>query len=148
MKYLGIITLLLITSGCSTSYQVSEQKSKEIKEKIVINLTEQKEAWNAGDIKEFMKHYWQNDSMAFMSNSGIRYGWKQTLDAYESSYPSKKEMGTLEFKVKKLDVVSHNAAYMLGSWALERDTLDVSGHFSLIWKEVDGNWVIVTDHTS
>lgn len=144
--YLGIISLLLFSCQ-QQRVEVQHDKAKTISI-IKTNLEAQKLAWNAGDIPTFMEHYWKSDSMAFMSKTGVRYGWQETLDAYKAGYPTQKEMGTLEFEVKKLDILSVDAAYMLGSWNLERDTLDVGGHFSLIWKKVDGQWVIVTDHTS
>ncbi len=142
--YILFISLSLTLASCnSTDVDVNEHKATILK-----NLNEQKTSWNKGDIPAFMEHYWQSDSMAFMSKSGIRYGWKETLDAYKKGYPTQKEMGKLDFEVKKLDILSNETAYMLGAWKLERDTLDVGGHFSLIWKKVNGKWVIVTDHTS
>jgi hypothetical protein len=36
----------------------------------------------------------------------------------------------------------------LGEWKLERDEEPVSGNFSLVFRKIDGRWVIVHDHTS
>ncbi len=140
MKPIFFLIMATLAIGCVD--KESESKA------IITNLEAQKEAWNRADISGFMEHYWKSDSMAFMSKTNVRYGWQATFDAYERGYPTQKEMGTLEFEVKKLDILSSEAAYMLGSWQLERDTLDVGGHFSLIWKKINGKWVIVTDHTS
>ena len=148
MKKLNLIGFSLLLFSCQTNkIEVQYDKSKTISI-IKTNLEAQELAWNTGDLSTFMEHYWKSDSMAFMGKTGVTYGWQQTLDGYKAGYPTQKEMGTLEFEIKKLEVLSSDAAYMLGSWNIERDTLDVGGHFSLIWKKIAGHWVIVTDHTS
>ncbi len=148
MKNLYLIIICTLLFSCQQPKVEIQHDVSKNESLILKNLDAQKTAWNNGDIPVFMEHYWKNDSMAFMSKTGVRYGWQETLDAYKAGYPTQKDMGTLEFEVKKLDILSNNAAYMLGSWNLERDTLDVGGHFSLIWKKINGQWVIVTDHTS
>ena len=148
MKKLNLIGFSLLLFSCQTNkVEIPYDKSETISI-IKTNLEAQELAWNTGDLSTFMEHYWKSDSMAFMGKTGVTYGWQQTLDAYKAGYPTQKEMGILEFEIKKLDVLSSDAAYMLGSWNIERDTLDVGGHFSLILKKIVGHWVIVTDHTS
>lgn len=148
MKKLNLIGFSLLLFSCQTNkVEIPYDKSETISI-IKTNLEAQELAWNTGDLSTFMEHYWKSDSMAFMGKTGVTYGWQQTLDAYKAGYPTQKEMGILEFEIKKLDVLSSDAAYMLGSWNIERDTLDVGGHFSLILKKIAGHWVIVTDHTS
>jgi len=147
-QLLLILSITLALYSCKSTSKISNALVEDIKATITSNLLEQKKAWNKGDIDGFMKHYWENDSMAFMSKSGIRYGWQATKESYKKGYPTRKEMGELIFKVKSLDVVSKDYAYMMGSWFLKRDTLDIGGHFSLVWKLIDKNWVIVSDHTS
>lgn len=144
--YIGTIVVALVS--CSESPELSKDQIDTSTQQILNNLNEQRAAWNEGDIDAFMGHYWKSDSMAFVSKDNVRYGWQKTLEAYKSGYPTKKDMGELEFVVKQLDILSPESAYMIGSWHLERDSLDVGGHFSLIWKKVNDNWVIVTDHTS
>ena len=41
-----------------------------------------------------------------------------------------------------------NSAYLIGEYYLKRSTEDSYGHFTLLWKKVDDNWLIVSDHTS
>ena len=148
MKKLNLIGFSLLLFSCQTNKVEIQYDKSETISIIKTNLEAQELAWNTGDLSTFMEYYWKSDSMAFMGKTGVTYGWQQTLDAYKAGYPTQKEMGILEFEIKKLDVLSSDAAYMLGSWNIERDTLDVGGHFSLIWKKIAGHWVIVTDHTS
>lgn len=36
---------------------------------------------------------------------------------------------------------------MIGKFHLTREVGDVSGHFSLVWKKIKGEWKVVIDHT-
>lgn len=154
MKY-----FLAILISASLVYACAEPKKEPVKEEINIDeraekkaildvLELQRSAWNDHDLEKFMAHYWESDSMRFMTKSGIRYGWQTTLDNYKESYPTAEKMGELQFTVKHLDLLSAKSAYILGQWELNVDTTNYGGHFSLIWKKVNGKWVIVTDHTS
>ena len=60
-------------------------------------LHEQQTAWNKGDIENFMKGYWKDDSLLFIGSKGPTYGWQKTLDNYKKTYPNKEMMGILEF---------------------------------------------------
>lgn len=107
----------------------------------------QEDAWNRGDIEGFMKYYWKSDSLKFIGKSGITYGWQKTLDNYKKSYPDKVTMGKLTFVIKGKEELSDKAVYIIGSWNLEREK-PVGGYFTLLWKKIKGEWVIVADHTS
>lgn len=102
--------------------------------------------WNEGDIDGFMSIYWNNDSLKFIGKKGVTYGWKKTLDNYKKSYPTKKEMGLLKFTILDNIQVGENYIYIIGKWELKKEK-PVSGHFTLLWKKVNEDWVIVADHT-
>lgn len=110
----------------------------------------QEDAWNEGDLEGFMQFYWQSDSLRFIGKSGLNMGWTKTLNNYKSSYPNKKEMGTLKFTNKSLDIIGERTIFVVGEWLLIRsDSLgDLSGMYSLIWEKKNSNWVITTDHSS
>lgn len=96
-----------------------------------------------------MESYWNNDSLRFIGSKGINYGWQTTLDNYIKSYPDKETMGKLTFTFEEIKVFTAVDAYVLGRWHLDRkEKEDVGGYFSLIWKRVEGEWVIISDHTS
>ncbi len=60
-------------------------------------LATQTEAWNRGDIEQFMHGYWENDSLMFIGKSGVTYGWTNTLNNYKKGYPDTAAMGKLHF---------------------------------------------------
>ena len=111
-------------------------------------LFRQQKAWNEGDIRGYMDGYWKSDSLRFVWKSGITTGWGKTLHNYEKSYPDKTAMGILNFEIVSLDLMNSTGAFMLGKWHLTRVAGDLSGYFTLLWRKIDGAWVIVLDHSS
>tara|TARA_B100001059_G_C17650808_1_gene484328 strand:- start:203 stop:652 length:450 start_codon:yes stop_codon:yes gene_type:complete len=112
----------------------------------VMNL--QQIAWNNGDIDSFMKGYLKSKELVFSGQSGPIYGWENTRKRYYSSYPNTQIMGKLNFTIKKIRSVSSNTAYLIGEYYLKRSGEDSFGHFTLLWKKINNNWLIVSDHTS
>lgn len=114
---------------------------------VTANMDAQEKAWNNGDIKGFMAHYWHSDSLKFIGSKGITYGWQKTLDNYLKGYPTKEAMGVLKFTVIEASQLSKSSVYIIGKWELQKEK-PAGGHFTLLWKKIDGQWVIVADHTS
>jgi hypothetical protein len=142
MKLFGIYALLFLSSTASLS-----QKSGKSIQAVLHNMEEQVQAWNKGDIPEFMEHYWNNDSLQFIGSKGITYGWKTTLTNYLTSYPNKDLMGYLNFSIINTEQLSKTSIHVIGKWELLREN-SIGGYFTLLWKKIDGKWVIVADHTS
>ena len=117
-------------------------------DEILTVLNRQEECWSSGDIDCFMVGYWQSEDLKFVGAEGITYGYQNTLDRYKRSYPSKEAMGKLTFEVKELDKISRDCYSMVGKFHLKRTIGDAEGHFTLLWRKIDGSWVIVMDHTS
>ena len=120
------------------------------KDEILIRnaMTEQLNAWNAGDIDRYMQTYWHDDSLMFIGRSGITYGYDNTLKNYKKGYPDTASMGKLDFQilsVKRLSVLYYS---VVGKWHLKRSAGDVGGMFTLLFRKVRGNWVIIQDHSS
>jgi ketosteroid isomerase-like protein len=111
-------------------------------------LDEQTKAWNSGDINGFMKGYWENDSLMFIGKSGVTYGWQNTLNNYKRGYPDTAAMGKLSFNILLVKPLSDNYYHVVGKWHLKRAIGDLSGHYTLLLRKINGNWVIIADHSS
>jgi ketosteroid isomerase-like protein len=111
-------------------------------------LSQQTEAWNRGDIDGFMQTYWQSDSLMFVGKEGITWGWQNTLDRYKKSYPGKEAMGQLSFEIVQIKKLSKEYFFVVGKWMLKRNAGDLSGHYNLLIKRINGEWKIITDHSS
>ena len=140
-----LLFFLTLTIFSIKSYSQKESKMKPVIEKI---MYEQQIAWNKGDLDGFMLSYWNSDSLKFIGKNGITYGWKSTLANYKKSYPDKATMGELTFTIISVEELSKTSCYVIGKWDLKREKGDVGGYYTLLWKKIDGKWVIVIDHTS
>ena len=111
-------------------------------------LAQQAEAWNRGDIDAFMQHYWKSDELTFSSGGQTTRGWKSTKENYERRYPTREKMGQLTFSQLEVTPLDDSTALVLGRWRLARDESPVGGNFTLVFRKIDGKWVIIHDHTS
>ncbi|MBS0260574.1 MAG: nuclear transport factor 2 family protein [Planctomycetes bacterium] len=111
-------------------------------------LNEQAQAWNNGDIDAFMQHYWKSDELSFSSGGRTTRSWETTRQNYKRRYPTKERMGNLAFGAIEVQPLGADAALVLGHWHLQRSPAPIGGNFSLVFRKIDGAWVIVHDHTS
>jgi ketosteroid isomerase-like protein len=117
-------------------------------QKILSVLRVQEQAWNNADLKGFMAHYWQHDSLTFVSKKGIKKGWQAVYDGYQKSYADKGEMGSLTFKVYNINRVNRKNAMVTGSWKVVNASGTYEGYFTLWFKKLKRKWLIIQDHTS
>ncbi len=138
-----LLLLALLTAATTSIAQTKDGQQIQSK------LDAQVLAWNEGKIDDFMKAYWNSDSLMFISSNGITYGYQSTLQGYYKRYPDRDAMGQLTFTILKINRISNGSYFVIGKWFLKREKKgDVGGHFTLLWKKINGEWVIVTDHTS
>ena len=112
-------------------------------------LDRQVSAWNRGDFDSFMVGYWNSDSLMFIGQHGLTYGYQATLLGYRKGYPDRAAMGVLHFDVLKMKAIGDRNYFVVGKWHLARpEKGDLEGYFSLVWERIGGKWVIVADHSS
>src|SRR5688572_3270859 len=111
-------------------------------------MDDQTIAWNKGDIDAFMQGYWKHDSLMFIGQNGVTYGWTNTINNYKKNYPNTDAMGKLTFTLIQVKKMSDKYYHVIGKWFLKRTIGDVGGHFTLVFEKINGNWVIISDHSS
>jgi hypothetical protein len=137
-----VLALAITLAGCSAkSDWPSEEKS------IRSLLSQQQTAWNQGNIEEFMQGYWKSDSLMFIGKK-ITYGWDSTTARYHKSYPDTEAMGKLTFTFYDFKFIGNDACLVTGRYHLKRSTDEPTGMFTLLLRKINGNWVIIYDHTS
>jgi len=137
-----MVSLLFFMATLSVSAQMDDKI-------LILKLLEgQRQAWNRGDLVNYMQGYSKSDSLLFVGNSGPQYGWETTLSNYRKSYPDKKTMGFLSFDIKEVRMISADHAFVLGAWHLKREKDDPKGYFTLIIKKIRGEWKVIADHSS
>ena len=135
---------LLIIYPCFS--QIKENNQDLIAVRAV--MSQQEKAWNEGDIPAFMQGYWQNESLVFTGSKGPTFGYFNTLERYKKSYPNQAVMGKLHFDLLFLKQWDENTIQVVGKFTLERVQDTPSGHFTLLFRKINGEWKIVSDHSS
>jgi ketosteroid isomerase-like protein len=111
-------------------------------------LQSQQEAWNRGEIDQFMKGYARTRSTIFVSEDKVTRGWQTVLDRYKKKYSDRAQMGALTFSDLEITPLASDAAVVLGRWKLKRVKDQPHGRFTLIFRKTPDGWRIVHDHTS
>ncbi|MDL5048893.1 nuclear transport factor 2 family protein [Oscillatoria amoena NRMC-F 0135] len=127
---------------------IASSQAETEKESIRLVMREQQDAWNRADVNTFMEGYWKSDSLKFIGSSGVTYGWQTALNNYKKRYPTKEAMGHLTFTILSLEMLTPESAFLVGKWHLKRANDEPGGYFTLVWRKINGKWVIVVDHTS
>jgi uncharacterized protein (TIGR02246 family) len=141
MKKLLIISLVF--SFLSAAAQTGDR------EQILKVLSAQTEAWNKGDIDQFMQiGYWNHDSLTMVGKNGVTYGYTNILNNYKKNYNDASKMGKLVFDILQVKQLSADHYYVIGKWSVTRTAGDVGGHYTLVFRKIKGRWLIVSDHSS
>ena len=144
MRILIVLFVFYIPQLVIAQQRLGEQDELQIKE----TFFKTESAWNNADIDGFMEGYWKSEKLTFVGSKGLTYGWEATRERYMKGYPDKTAMGKLRFTILELSKIEENSALMIGKFYLSRSIGDMQGHFTLVWKKIDGNWVIISDHSS
>ena len=122
--------------------------AEEAREAIETVLADQAEAWNRGDLEGFMAGYWRSPELTYTAGGSVHRGWEELLDRYRRAYGEGDAMGRLSFDDLEVHPLSEDAAWALGRWRLELEADTLGGAYTLVLREVEGEWRIVHDHTS
>ncbi len=139
-----LFTIILVCLGMFSFGQKQDNRSQ-----IYAILNQQVQDWNNGNIAAFMNGYWNSDSLMFVGKSGVTYGYEATFKNYMKRYPDRATMGKLNFDFISLTFPAEDVAFLVGKFHLLRpEKGDASGYYTLLWKKINGHWLIVCDHTS
>ena len=135
---------IVIVLFCGIHLFAQSRDEAAIRKMLEAQVTE----WNKGNIDGYMKGYWDSDSLLFIGSKGPRYGYQATLKRYKVAYPDMAHMGTLTSVITSFQRLSGEYYFIVGKWALKRSAGDVDGSYTLLIKKINGEWVIVCDHSS
>ena len=141
----GLLSLVAILASRSS---FAEPQKSEIASEIRAVLSAQQDAWNRGDVEEFMNGYWRSEETVFVSGDEVTRGWQKVLDRYKRKNSDRTKMGRLNFFDLEITPLSDESAVVLGRWKLERKKDQPHGRFTLIFRRFPDGWKIVHDHTS
>jgi len=142
MKKVQILLAAFLFIQASAFSQTTDEKA------IRKVLDDQIFYWNKGDLDNFVKGYWNSDSVMFIGSKGIVYGYQNTLDRYKQSYGDTARMGQLRFEILHVKKLSAEYYYVVGKFFLKRSVGDADGHYTLLFRKIKGQWKIISDHSS
>ena len=145
MKKTIVTIWMFIATGCVFAQQKILPRDQAA---VLEVLSTQEKAWNDGDLDRFMTGYWQNEALLFVGRSGPTLGYAQTLANYHKAYPNKAAMGELHFDILHLTQWDAQTIQLIGKVTLKRAEDSPSGFFTLLFRKINGQWKIVSDHTS
>ena len=155
MQYKSVLfglALFGLLPGCTVNLNVNDTQllgsERNERDSITDVLMAQQDAWNAGDIDAFMAGYWQSPDLRFASGGSVTRGWQATRDRYHARYSDRSIMGMLSFDQLEVVELSDDAAIVHGAWLLTRENDAPSGLFTLVFRKIDGAWLIVSDTTT
>src|SRR5438094_1632090 len=143
-RAVAIISCILMATNVSAAAALTPNAVAEIRS----ILRAQQDAWNRGDIDGFMNGYARSASTVFISEDSIRRGWETVRARYRQKYSDRAKMGILSFSDIEINLLSSDAAVVVGRWKLERAKDRPYGRFTLIFRRLPAGWRIVHDHTS
>ena len=116
---------------------------------IKVMLNRQAEAWNRGDLLDFVAYY--APLCTLVGNEITETTRSRVLAHYKEKYPSRSAMGKLTFSDVSIHLLHSDIATVTAHWHLDRDAKaggPVGGVFSLVCELSGNKWQIVLDHTS
>ncbi len=133
----------LAVSFCAVTFSQSHEEKD-----ITTVLYKQVSEWNKGSVDDFMKGYWENDSLMYVGGKGVTYGYNNILNNYKKSFPDTATMGKLHFNILHVKRLSPEYYFVVGKYTVVRSAGNAEGHFTLVFRKINGKWVIVSDHSS
>jgi ketosteroid isomerase-like protein len=150
LNSLGVVLLLVATAIASPSGDAQNKSSYDSTAADAIKgvIETQAAAWNRGDLEGYMDGYDRSKDTEFVVGDTITRGWQTVLDRYRKNYSSREKMGVLTFSDLEINILSKDAALVLGRWHLKRANDEPHGTFTLLFRKTKAGWRIVHDHSS
>jgi len=105
-------------------------------------------AWNRGDIDGYLSDYWHSDKVRWVSEGKVSYGFEAIASAFRARFNSTENMGNLEVADLEIQLISKSDALVFGAWTQTTRTARRTGVFTVHMKKIDGEWLVVSDHSS
>ncbi len=133
---------LLLAAGASPTPAVTDRAA------ILATVGQMEAAWNRGDFRGYMAGF-ANPDVVFVSGGKFQDGWQGTLDHYIRDYGGSAERrGMLRFTNMKVELLSRDAAMLVGQYRLGRGPRISIGVNTRLLRKIHGRWLITVNHVS
>jgi ketosteroid isomerase-like protein len=146
LRSLVAIPIVLYLSTAAIAQPSSNNSKAETAIRAVLEA--QAAAWNRGDVEGYMDGYDRSPKTEFVGGDSITRGWQEVLDSLQAEVRHARKDGTLTFTDLEINLLSGDAALVLGRWRLKRANDEPHGTFTLLFRKTKAGWRIVHDHSS
>lgn len=150
-----IVNFAFETVSCANAAvpdkKLVETKSKSKFAKQIADLVSQQEnAWNKGNLQEFLQSYAKTKDVTYVSSGSVFKGYEAIRNRYIEIYgQNRASMGSLN--LSELEISDLGAAHVLciGKFTVVHHAhVPIYGRFSLIFAKTKDGWKIIYDHSS
>jgi ketosteroid isomerase-like protein len=120
----------------------------EKKKAILAIIQKQEEDWNRKSLDAFLEAYWNSDTLRYVTNRGVTYGFEKVAEIFRRNFPDTASMGKIDFDVIHVELITENDAMVTGKFLQKVDKKFRGGYFTFLFRRLKGKWKIVADHTS
>ena len=143
----ALLAASLLLAGCCARPAAGPDPEAE-KAAIRAVVAGMESAWNRGDFAGYMAAFKKPD-VVFVSRGEVQKDWQGTLDHYVRDYGGDpKRRGKLRFFDLRIELLSPDAAQLVGRYRLEGGGKPQDGINTRLFRKVDGRWVIALNHVS
>ena len=142
---------LLMAVGCHGHHRHTQQVcapgQAKIKAEIDAVMHESAKAWTVNDLDGFMKSFHNSPDLVFAIPTGITLGWQPLKERYAKSI----NKSDLWFTDIETTVITGDTALVFARFnnqVGDDQSTYSTGLTTLLMKKIDGDWVIVHDHSS
>lgn len=146
MKRVLMVLVLVASAGCSVHVvrPVTPESARAIAQGL---LDHGAQAWNRGDLDEFMSDY--TEVASFVTQRSVRHGRAAIRAGYAARFEPGAVRDSLSFQDLEVDVISEDAINAIAYYVLMRgDSVTARGPTSLVLRKVKDRWQIAHDHSS
>jgi len=150
MTRLLLALCLFATLGCASHHHDHADhhlvNDAEIEAELNQMMHASADAWTADDLDAFMLAFWNSPDLTFAIPTGITRGWHPLKARYAKSI----DKSNLYFTDIETTVITDDTALVFARFhnVMKDDGSYSTGLTTLLCQKIDGNWVIVHDHSS
>jgi beta-aspartyl-peptidase (threonine type) len=149
-RFLLLIALTFAALGCKTHDETLSARSVGVPKIVQAELNRMMhasaDAWTADDLDGFMQSFWNSPDLTFAIPTGITKGWEPLKQRYAKSIAK----SNLWFTDIEVTPITDDTSLVFARFnnVMKDDQSYSTGLTTLLCKKIDGNWVIVHDHSS
>ncbi len=148
-----LLSAVLAAASCVPSFCLAAEKvpvgNASLNQTIAAALDASAAAWTRGDLDDFMRLYEDSPQIRYINPEGVTEGYAGIRQMYGARFAKGEPMGELSIALIDVKQVGPDYAFVTGRFTLKQASGKVAtGLTTLLFHRAQGQWRIVSDHTS